>query len=878
MNIFEKDKSPTPKYPESYHLEERPGKYYTISQSSFGLLIIMALSIFVYEAMVMVFFSFLPPFPSWWIEALLDSTLLVALISPTLYFFLFRPLTQHIAQRERAEEKLKKAHDELERRVNKRTAELAKTNEDLKLEIKERKRAEVALRNSEARLHHLLTASPAVIYTSNPSDNYRATYISANIKAQLGYEQRDFTEDPNFWIDNIHPEDRQRVLAGLLSPLLERGQHVHEYWFKHKDGTYRWMRDEVREVYDQEGNPLELVGYWIDETPRKVAEEELKWEFTVNAALSALYKPLISPEASIESITSIILDQANGLTASEHGFVSSIDPTTGDHIGHTLSEMMGDQCKVSDEKKTIIFPIGDDGVYPGLWGHSLNTGETFFTNSPETHSSSTGIPEGHIPLTRFLSVPVMLGKELVGQIAVANKDDDYTQRDVKAVRRLAEFYALAIQRMRAEEALLKAHDNLERKVEKRTEKLVQSNKRLIREIQKHKQTEEELSQAKAMLQTVFDGISDPLVMLDNTLSIRMLNEAAQKFYQVTDNKNVIGKPCYEEMKGKSSPCEGCEVPRAILNGKRRRFERKGFMDPNRLEDVVVYPIKGKTGNGAGAILHIRDITDRKLFEKQIIQSEKLASLGVLVSSIAHEINNPNSFIMFNIPILREYLEGLIPIVDTYAEGHPDLDLFHMPYPEFRKDLFRLLNNVEHGSARINSVVANLREFSRGKDKREEKWIDLKSVIERALAMCEVKMTKTVRSFAKDIPEDLPHVYSDPYALEQILINLLLNAAQASEKKDSRVDLSVAVNDSWLDHTVIQVSDNGHGMDDKTKQHIFDPFFTSKLRADGTGLGLYVTHNLVEGLRGRVEVESELGEGSVFRIVLPDKERRKKKRD
>jgi signal transduction histidine kinase len=540
--------------------------------------------------------------------------------------------------------------------------------------------------------------------------------------------------------------------------------------------------------------------------------------------------------------------------------------------------MMGNQCKVSDENKTITFPCGEDGVYPSLWGHSLNTGDAFYTNAPETHSSSNGLPDGHISITRFLSMPVKLGQELVGQIALANKEEDYTQLDVEAVRRLAEFYALAIQRMRVEEALHQAHSTLEKRVEERTQELLLANKRLIQEIEERKQTEEELIQSKETLQSVFDGISDPLVMLDNSLSVTMLNDAAKKFYRISDQKDALGKVCYEAMKGASEPCEGCEVPRAISSGQSKRFERKGIMDPERLEHVVVYPIKGKTGNDADAILHIRDITERKLFEKQLIQSEKLASLGILVSSIAHEINNPNSFILFNTPILKDYVGELMPIVDTYAEGRPDLELFHMPYPEFRKDLHRLLDNIEHGTTRINSVVANLREFYRGKDKKEEKWIDLKSVIEKALAMCEIKMRKTVKTFAKEIPEDMPDVYSDPHALEQILINLLLNAAQASDKKESEIKLSVVAGNSWLDKTIIQVSDNGCGIDHKIRDHIFDPFFTSKSLSDGTGLGLYVTHNLVSSLRGRIEFQSQPGEGSTFSVILPDKERRRKKRD
>jgi PAS domain S-box-containing protein len=231
-----------------------------------------------------------------------------------------------------------------------------------------------------------------------------------------------------------------------------------------------------------------------DVTELKQAENELKWEFGVNAALSDLYKPLISPSSSIAKITITILDQAKRLTGSPHGFVSSIDPTTGDNVAHTLTEMMEAQCKVEVEHKRIAFPRGDDGLYQGLWGYSLNTLQPFFANSPETYPASTGIPEGHIPLKSFLSVPVMLGGELVGQIALANKKKDYTERDLEAIRRLAESYALAIQRRRAEEALQEAHAELEIRVEERTAELVRANEQL-------KKSEDELRILSSQLLT-----------------------------------------------------------------------------------------------------------------------------------------------------------------------------------------------------------------------------------------------------------------------------------------------------------------------------------------------------------------------------------------
>ncbi|MBW1803385.1 MAG: GAF domain-containing protein, partial [Deltaproteobacteria bacterium] len=228
-------------------------------------------------------------------------------------------------------------------------------------------------------------------------------------------------------------------------------------------------RDLINAVAGRLGRILERVK----------AQEELTWELAVNASLSELYKPIIS-SSSIEDIAGIILEQAKKLTRSRYGFVSTIDPDTGNNVSHTLTEMMSGQCDVTPERKTIAFPRSEDGTYAALWGHALNTGEGFFTNTPQTHRASKGLPEGHIPIDRFLSVPVILDGDLGGQIALANKDDVYSDRDLKAIHRFAEFFALAIQRHKAEAALQKAHDELGLRVKERTAQLRRLSVRLLK--------------------------------------------------------------------------------------------------------------------------------------------------------------------------------------------------------------------------------------------------------------------------------------------------------------------------------------------------------------------------------------------------------------
>ncbi|MBI5591165.1 MAG: PAS domain S-box protein [Deltaproteobacteria bacterium] len=265
----------------------------------------------------------------------------------------------------------------------------------------------------------------------------------------------------------------------------------------------------------------------------------------------------------------------------------------------------------------------------------------------------------------------------------------------------------------------------------------------------------------------------------------------------------------------------------------------------------------------------QDISRQKQADEALRQSQKLASIGLLVAGIAHEINNPNGFIIFNIPILRDYLQELLSIVDDYMGDHPNQRVFGRSYEEFRKDLFKLLDNIEHGSQRIDATVSGLKDFSRKREKLVARRVALKPIIEHAVSFCREEIRIHVKSLHLAIPDDLPPILTDPEAIEQILINLLINAAHASDKEDSWIGLCVNFISGTPGRCVISIDDNGCGMDEKTLKRIFDPFYTRKTSIQGTGLGLYICQSLVEGLGGRIEVESKPDLGSSFKVILND---------
>jgi PAS domain S-box-containing protein len=474
-------------------------------------------------------------------------------------------------------------------------------------------------------------------------------------------------------------------------------------------------------------------------------------------------------------------------------------------------------------------------------------------------------------------VPIKVGDQILGLIHVADTREGLLDQEMVEIMETAAMHVgTAIRRLRAEKGLETAYHEMERRVAERTRELSRMNTDLQIEIEERRQIEVRLRKNRNTLQTVIDGLSDSLILVDRDMRIRMINRAAVNTYQIESLDNVIGNLCYHEI-GNIGDCEDCTIPLAVQRGEIVTFERQALADADRLERVTIFPVAETDDSSGGAIIRISDITEEKRFEQQLVQSEKMASLGILVSSIGHEINNPNNFITFNIPILREYLEALIRISDQYADSQSDLELFHMSYGEFRQDVFKLVDNIEHGASRISKFVSNLRDFSQGNGDREKVWLELPVVVEKVLSICRSKIKRGVRHFEVDIPTGQPRIYADEYSLEQVLLNLIVNAVQSMDKADAAVRLSASTGDAWQDTTIIKVSDNGCGMDEEKLGQIFNPFFTTKSASEGTGLGLYVCHSLVQRLGGRIEVDTKKGEGSTFTVILPDRDRRSKTR-
>jgi len=236
------------------------------------------------------------------------------------------------------------------------------------------------------------------------------------------------------------------------------GQTSYEAVFRTKAGLD--LPVEVNaSLVEHEGQEY-ILGMVRDLSERKQAEERLQGEVLLNRRLAEVARALISAEPDLTNITNTLLESARELTGSRHGYVSIIDQRTGNLLSHTLTAMVaGAGCAVPSGPP--VFRMNADGSYPGLWGHSLNTRRGFYDNAPAEHPSAGGLPQGHMPLRQFLSVPAVVKGRLVGQIALANPDRDYDGVDLSAVEALADLFALGAEQILSHGALQEAKEAAE---------------------------------------------------------------------------------------------------------------------------------------------------------------------------------------------------------------------------------------------------------------------------------------------------------------------------------------------------------------------------------------------------------------------------------
>ncbi len=359
----------------------------------------------------------------------------------------------------------------------------------------------------------------------------------------------------------------------------------------------------------------------------------------------------------------------------------------------------------------------------------------------------------------------------------------------------------------------------------------------------------QLREKENKLRLVLDTAPNGIVTVDEEGTIRGMNRAAEEMFGRTEqamrDRSVteLVPTLNVEAEGGALSVEGDDNPLESPH-RGRRAEGEEF------------PISLSTGNyqrgtNNRCVMVLRDDSKIREMHGQIMRLDRLSAVGTLATGVAHEINNPLSYIKGNLEYIHRSLRDL--------QGREELVEFDID------EVLDAISDGQHGLERIAAIVDDLRTFSRV-DRDPSQVIDPVECIESSLSVAENKIAQHARLICQF--DDMPPVRGDAGSLSQVVLNLLLNAVQAIPEgaaEENEIEISTEIED---DRVAIVVRDTGKGIAPEDVERVFDPFFTTKKPDEGTGLGLSISQNIVAEMGGSIDVESEPGKGTTFRVWLP----------
>ena len=352
---------------------------------------------------------------------------------------------------------------------------------------------------------------------------------------------------------------------------------------------------------------------------------------------------------------------------------------------------------------------------------------------------------------------------------------------------------------------------------------------------RQKHLEQAIIESKKRLMAVFDGIMSPLAITDLDHNIIMVNKATASLFG-DKIPRLLGRKCYEAFRKESEPCPNCPVSETIRTSKpSHRLSTNPIV--NRTLEEYTYPIFDASGNLSLIINYGIDVTDKIKMERQLVQADKMASLGTLAAGIAHEIRNPMATINLNTQILLRDL---------------DVGEEHQVY----------MLDIQKEVKKIERIISEILEFSKPRPAHLVEN-NINEVVLSVHELTRVQLRKDDLRVHFNLADHLPAVLIDPAQISQVVINLVINAMQAMPDGG---DLTVTTQtDSTTRRVELLVGDTGLAIPNENLSKIFDPFFTTK--PEGTGLGLSIARQILDKNQAAIRVSSKEGQGTVFRILF-----------
>ena len=361
---------------------------------------------------------------------------------------------------------------------------------------------------------------------------------------------------------------------------------------------------------------------------------------------------------------------------------------------------------------------------------------------------------------------------------------------------------------------------------------------IAHDISERKQTEEIILHIAEEWQTTFDSISSMISIHDKNFRITRVNKAFADYFKSKPG-NFIGKLCYEVMHNLCEPIDKCPHKITVETKKNANMELY-IPEDEKYFHISTSPIFDKNNELSGSVHVATDITERKQMEQQLIMSDRLATIGELVSGVAHELNNPLTSIL---GFSQYIMDNSAPI-----EIREPLDII---YSE---------------SQRASEIVKNLLTFARKHPPVKQPEI-INNAIDEVLKLRAYEHHVNNIAVKTNYGQNLPEIMIDRFQLQQVFLNIIINAENAMLTAHNKGTLTISTEKKG-NNIVIKFTDDGTGISDKNMPHIFSPFFTTKKADKGTGLGLSICHGIVKEHNGKICATSEYGKGTTFILELP----------
>jgi len=675
--------------------------------------------------------------------------------------------------------------------------------EGIVVDITERRRAEEALRESEARLRTIFnTSSDAILVFSA-----EGALVMTNPAAVRMYGYNNEEEMLGLTGRDIVRPDYHHLFRAFIQECTETGHFRTESVDVRKDGSA--LNVEVHGSLFEYKGEQRLLAIVRDMMFHKQAEKALREseeKLQIRNRIASVFLTKTDEEMYPE-ILELVLDKLK----SRFGVFGYIDDM-GSLVCPSMTRTVWDQCQIPD--KDIVFP--EDAWGDSIWGNGLRTGKSAYANRPFK------VPEGHIPIERCLTAPLVFHNKSIGLLTVANKDTDYGESDRETLEAIAEYVAPLLQGILVKNAIEKA--------------LQESEERY-----------------RILVEESPLGVS----LIGKDGSYRYLNPKFVEIFGYTLEEIPTGKEWFRK---------------AYRDEKYRKEVLAAWMDDQKRYGIGesrprTYQVTCK--DGSKKVIHFRpvtmengdqlviyeDVTENQWLEEQLRRSQKMEALGLLAGGVAHDLNN--------------ILSGIV--------SYPELILMDLPEDS---PLRKPMKTIHESGMRAAGVVSDLLTIARGVATGKE-TLNLNTIVNEYMDSAEFQHLANTNSFVHFRSELDPHLLNiggSPIHLKKTLMNLVTNASEAIE---GRGTVTISTFNRYLDeplkghdevrmgeYVVLSVSDNGRGISSQDLERIFEPFYTKKVMGrSGTGLGLAVVWNTVQDHNGYIDVKTS-EKGTVFELYFP----------